>query len=106
MSLSAGKRSKTRRRKTSVEATPVERHALSNGDELTPLECLYNLMNDESLSRMQRQAIAKRLAPYFHPKLKPVPPGQFSYDTTEDEDAELAAQERERIRKILFRRFD
>jgi len=63
-------------------------------------------MNDESLSRMQRQAIAKRLAPYFHPKLKPVPPGQFSYDTTEDEDAELAAQERERIRKILFRRFD
>src|SRR5215469_10105423 len=100
MSLSAGK--KTRRRKTSVAATPAERHALSNGDEVTPLECLYNLMNDESLSRMQRQAIAKRLAPYFHPKLKPIPAGQFSYDTTEDEDAELAAQERERIRKILF----
>jgi hypothetical protein len=106
MSLSAGKRSKTRRRKTSVAATPAERHALSNGGELTPLECLYNLMNDESLSRMQRQAIAKRLAPYFHPKLKPIPAGQFSYNATEDEDAELAAQESERLRKILFRRFD
>ena len=104
MSLSAGK--KRRRRKTSVAATPAERHALSNGDEVTPLECLYNLMNDESLSRMQRQAIAKRLAPYFHPKLKPIPPGQFSYDATDDEDAELAAQESERLRKILFRQFD
>jgi hypothetical protein len=106
MSLSAGKRSKTRRRKTSVEATPAAKHALSNGGELTPLECLFNLMNDESLPRMQRQAIAKKLAPYFHPKLEPIPAEQFSYDTTEDEDAELAAQERERIRKVLFRRFD
>jgi hypothetical protein len=75
--LSAGKRSKTRTRKTSVGATPAAKHALSNGDELTPLECLFNLMNDESLSRMPRQAIAERLAPYFHPKLKPMPRSNF-----------------------------
>jgi hypothetical protein len=111
MSLSAGKRSKTRRRRTPVAATPAAKRALSNGGELTPLECLLDLMNDESLSRMQQLAIAKKLAPYFHPKLEPVPPGQLSYsslpdDPADDEDAELAAEERERIRKNLFRRFD
>jgi hypothetical protein len=36
-------------------------------------------MNDESLSRMQQQAIARKLALYFHQTLKPIPPEQLSY---------------------------
>jgi hypothetical protein len=84
MSLSGRKSSKTRRRKTSVAARPAAKHTLSNGGELTPLECLSNVMNDESLSRMQQQAIARKLALYFHQTLKPIPPEQLSYSFLPD----------------------
>jgi hypothetical protein len=84
--------------------------ALSEGGELTPIEALLDLMNDERLSHRQRDRIAKKLAPYFHPKLKSIPPEQLSYAFTPndqpDEDAESAAQQREGVRKNLFRRFD
>jgi hypothetical protein len=33
------------------------------------------VINGDDIPRMQRQAVAKKIAPYFHPKLKPVPPG-------------------------------
>jgi hypothetical protein len=97
MSLSAQKPSKTRRR---------------NG-ERTSIEILFELMNDETLPRMERQRIAVKLAPYFHPKLKRLRPGQVPYDypfsrddPTDNLDAESDAQQRERIRKRLFERFD
>jgi hypothetical protein len=111
MSLSAQKPSKTRRRKTTVGARPAAKIAMSEGGELTPIERLLDLMNDEKLSRMQQLVIAKDLAPYFHPKPKPIPPEQLAYSflpdhQTGDENAESAAQQRERMRKNLFRRFD
>jgi hypothetical protein len=68
-------------------------------------------MNDETLPRMERQAIAVKLAPYFHPKLKRLRPGQVPYDyqfifddPTDNLNAESDAHER--IRKKLFGRFD
>jgi len=109
--LSTRKPSKTRRRKATVGARPAAKIAVSEGGELTPIERLLDLMNDEKLSRMQQLVIAKELAPYFHPKPKPIRQEQLSYsflpdDQTGDEDAESAAQQRERVRKNLFRRFD
>ena len=109
--MSAQKPSKTRRRKASVGARSAAKISVSKGGELTPIERLLDLMNDEKLSRMQRGAIAEELAPYFHPKPKPIPQEQLPYsflpdDPTNDDDAESAAQQRERVRKNLFRRFD
>ena len=43
------------------------------GGELDILEYLLNAMNDENLPGMRRQAIARKIAPYFHPKPKRVP---------------------------------
>ena len=64
-------------------------------------------MNDETLSRMQQQAIAVKIAPYFHSKLKRLLPGQVPYDyPTDDLDAASDAQQGEQIRKKLFGRFD
>ena len=95
--MSAQKPSKTRRR---------------NG-ERTSIEILFELMNDETLPRMERQRIAVKLAPYFHPKLKRLRPGQVPYDypfrrdePTDNLDVESDAQQRERIRKRLFERLD
>ena len=83
------------------------------GGERTPLDCLLELMNDQTLPRMKRQAIAVKIAPYFHPKLKRLRPGQVPYDypfrrdePTDNLDVESDAQQRERIRKRLFERFD
>jgi hypothetical protein len=42
--------------------------------KMTPLEYMFELMNDERLSPMESQTIARTLAPYFHPKLKPLRP--------------------------------
>ena len=110
--MSAQKPSKTRRRKTAVGARPAAK-AVSEGGERTSIEILFELMNDETLPRMDRQAIAKKLAPYFHPKLKRLRPGQVPYDypfrrddSTDNSDAESDVQQRERIRKRLFERFD
>ena len=111
--MSAQKPSKTRRRKTAVGARPAAKIAMFESGEITPLDVLLRRMNDESLSRMERQAIAVKIAPYFHPKLKRLRPGQVSYDypfrrdePTDNLDAESDAQQRERIRKRLFERFD
>jgi hypothetical protein len=100
----------TRRRKTSVRARPAAKVAVSEGGELTPMERLLDLMNGERLSRMQQVAIAKTSRD-FHPKPKPIPQEQLSYaflpdDQTDDEAAESAAQQLERVRKNPFRRFD
>jgi hypothetical protein len=104
MSVSTGKPSKARKSKnqSTVGARPAGKIADSEAGELTPIELLLDLMNDERLSHRQRDRIAKKLAPYFHPKLKSIPP--VSYDQT-DEDAESAAR-REAVRKNLFGRFD
>jgi hypothetical protein len=93
----------------------VKRAAGSTSDrvKITPRDYWLRLMNDETLSRMERQAIAAKIAPYFHPKLKRLLPGQVPYDypfivndPTDDLDAASDAQQRERIRKKLFGRFD
>ena len=83
------------------------------GGERTPLDCLLELMNDQTLPRMKRQAIAVKIAPYFHPKLKRLRPGQVPYDypsilddPTDDLDAASDANQGERIRKGLFGRSD
>ena len=111
--MSTRKPSKTRRRKTLVAAKLASTIArFENGDK-SVLGTLLRLMNDETLSRMQQQAIAVKLAPYFHPKLKRLRPGQVPYDypfrrdePTDNLDAESDAQQRERIRKRLFERLD
>ncbi|MHC4052534.1 hypothetical protein [Bradyrhizobium sp. 25ACV] len=38
-----------------------------------PLARLLEFMNDERLPRMTRERIAAKIAPYFHPKMKPIP---------------------------------
>ena len=66
------RRSKTRRRKAPVAATPA-----AAGYEIDPLEYLLAQMNDASLSFKQRDAIAKKLLPYFHQRLKPLRPEEL-----------------------------
>jgi hypothetical protein len=71
------------------------------------------VINGDDIPRMQRQAVAKKIAPYFHPKLKPVPPGAgaatilstIAEGPTED-DAEGVAARRQHIRKRLFKDFE
>ena len=68
-------------------------------------------MNDKTVSPMERDAIAVKIAPYFHPKLKQPRPGQVPYDDAfilDDETDNLGAESdaHERIRKRLFERFD
>jgi hypothetical protein len=58
---------------------------------------------------MQRQAIARKIAPYFHRKPKPVAANTFAFDDAEDpaeDDAESIAAERQRMRSKLFKGFD
>ncbi len=90
--MSGRKPSKTRRRKTSV-------------GELTPLGYLFDRMHDETVPHKQRMAIAVKLAPCFHRKLKPVRPADLD-DPTEGEHAISDADQRERIRRKIFGRFD
>ena len=78
--------------------------------ERTPLEHLLALMNDSSLPPMRSQAIARRLAPYFHAKLKPISAGEGLVTPTsaadekaaEDEAAEDSGLLREQIRQKIF----
>ena len=110
--MSARKRSKS----PSGKALRAARRAAgitSDTGEIIPLDYLLRLMNDETLSRMERQAIAVKIAPYFHPKLKRLRPGQVPYDypfvvddPTDNLDAASDANQGERIRKRLFERFD
>ena len=110
--MSARKRSKSPPSKASRAA---RRAAAITSDRVktTPRDTLLRLMNDETLSRMEQQAIAVKIAPYFHPKLKRLFPGQVPYDhqfifddPTDNLDAASDAQQGERIRKKLFGRFD
>src|SRR5437660_203416 len=50
--------------------TPTIRKEIAATD---PLALLLEFMNDERLPRMARANIAAKIAPYFHPKLKPIP---------------------------------
>ena len=111
-SLSARKRSKSPAGKA-LRSAKRAAGITSDRGEITPLDVLLRRMNDESLSRMERQAIAVKIAPYFHPKLKRLRPGQVPYDypfrrdePTDNLDADSDVQQRERIRKRLFERFD
>ncbi len=87
--MSARKPSKTRRRKTSI-------------GEPTPLGYLFDLMHDKTVPHKQRMAIAVKLAPCFHRKLKPVRPAELP----DSEDAIPDADQRERIRRKIFGGFD
>jgi hypothetical protein len=101
------RRPKSSQRKVPVAATPA-----ASGYEMDPLEYQLALMNDESLPPKQRAAIAKKLLQYFHQKPKPVRPEQLydsfieNHPTEEDEDPGSASDERARLRKNLFGRFD
>jgi hypothetical protein len=103
--LAARKRSKSPPSKAPAAIT-------SDTGEIIPLDTLLRLMNDETLSRTEQQAIAIKIAPYFHPKLKRLFPGQVPYDypfilnDPTDDLAAADAQQRERIREKLFKRFD
>ncbi|MGY8685009.1 hypothetical protein Q2941_45790 [Bradyrhizobium sp. UFLA05-153] len=50
--------------------TPTIRKEIAATD---PLALLLEFMNDERLPRMARAKIAAKIAPYFHPKLTPIP---------------------------------
>jgi hypothetical protein len=97
-----------RRPKTRQRKTPAATH------EIDPLESLA-LMNAESVPPKQRYAIARKILPYFHQKPKPIRAEDFydslvenhpTEDEDEDEDPGLASDERERLRKMIFGRFD
>jgi hypothetical protein len=92
------KRSKIYRRKVS-------------GYAIEPPERLLSLLNDASVSHKQRHAIAKKLLPYFHEKPKPLRPEELDDSLLENhprenEDPGSASDERERLRKMIFDRFD
>ena len=72
-----------------------------------PLEFLLELMNDEGLPIMARGKIAAKIAPYFHPKLKPIPanaaPGYFGPNASDnqadaDDSSVQSAESLERYR--------
>ena len=79
---------------------------------LDPLEILLKYMNDETLSPMARVRIAAKAAPYFHPKLKPIPasaaPDYFGPSASDDQaDADdssvQSAESLERYREWFAR---
>ena len=111
--MSARKVSRRHTTKASVAAkSPKRRRSSKRAAIEDPLEYLLKVMNDERVPRMQRQAIARKIAPYFHPKLKPVPPQSPAYafatgaENSAADEAERIAAERQRIRNKLFKNFD
>jgi hypothetical protein len=69
---------------------------------LDPLEILLKYMNDETLSPMARVRIAAKAAPYFHPKIKPIPasaaPDYFRPSASDDQaDADDNSQSAESV---------
>jgi hypothetical protein len=111
ISVSARKPSKTRQAKTSVGGRPAAKIALSERGERTPLGYLFDLMNDETVPDRQRDAIAVKLAPYFHAKLKraparALPDTVIPNEPTDPEDAGSDADQREGLRKRIFRQLD
>jgi hypothetical protein len=54
-----------------------------------PLALLLEFMNDERLPPMAREKIAAKIAPYFHPKIKPIPasaaPDYFAPSASDDQ---------------------
>lgn len=112
--MSARKGSRRHATRDSAAAPSPKRRWLTENAALEdPLEYLLDVMNDERVPQMQRGAIAKKIAPYFHPKPKRVSatsaPAILTSgdveDPTEDE-AEMVAARRERMRRKLFRDFD
>ena len=100
-------------RGSAAAPSPKRRRSTKSAALEDPLEYLFELMNDERLSLMQRAAIAKKIAPYFHAKPKRVPatsaPAILTSSDVEDpteDEAEMIAERRERIRRKLFRDFD
>ena len=83
------RRSKTLRRKTSV----AELWPGAPSYVIDPLKYLLKWMNDPSLSREQRGAIAKKLLPYFHHKLKPISLEELEKRALDDEESSAAFQE-------------
>jgi hypothetical protein len=68
-------------------------------------------MNDKSVPDRQRDAIAEKIAPYFHPKLKrlsarELPDTFIPDDSIDTEVAVPDADPRKRIRTKIFGRFD
>ena len=107
MAGSSGRQKAASRPTKASKRVPAEKFIRG---ERTPLEHLLALMNDSSLSPMRRQAIARKLAPYFHPKLKPISAGEGLVTPTsaadekaaEDEAAEDSGLLREQIRQKIF----
>ena len=73
MAGSSGRQKAASRPTKASKRVPVEKFIRG---EHTPLEHLLALMNDSSLPPMRSQAIARRLAPYLHAKLKPISAGE------------------------------
>ena len=107
MAGSSGRQKAASRPTKASKRVPAEKFIRG---ERTPLEHLLALMNDSSLPPMRRQAIARKLAPYFHAKLKPISAGEGLVTPTsaadekaaEDEAAEDSGLLREQIRQKIF----
>jgi len=96
-------------RATAAAKSPKTRRSTNSAALEDPLEYLLAMMNDERLTRMQREAIARKIAPYFHRKPKPVAADTFAFIDTEnpaEDEAESIAAERQRMRSKLFKGFD
>jgi hypothetical protein len=107
MAGSSGRKKAASRPKASKRVPAEKLPDLKIRGERTPLEHLLALMNDSSLPPMRSQAIARRLAPYFHAKFKPISAGEGLVTPTDEKAAEDEAAEdsgllREQIRQKLF----
>jgi hypothetical protein len=91
--VNAGRKSKNRSKHDSKRAG-------SSNAEIRPLEYLLAAMNDNGAPMKRRLAIAKKIAPYFHAKLKPISPEElFTENFIEDgaeteDDADTDAEHR------------
>jgi hypothetical protein len=104
MAGSSGRQKAASRPTKASKRVPVEKFICG---ERTPLEHLLALMNDSSLPPMRSQAIARRLAPYFHAKLKPISAREGLVTAADEKAAEGGSAEdsgllREQIRQKIF----
>ena len=79
----------------------VTERPTSVGQTIDPIDYLLAQMNDNTLPPRLRAAIAKKLLPFLHQKLKPLCSDEL-YDDTADVEAGSETDDRDHLRKLLF----
>ncbi len=92
--------------KRSKRASTTDRW--SNSIEVKPLQYLLEALNDDSVPAKLGDAIAKKLLPRFHEKLRPISHEEVleaAICEAEAEEADTAAERRAYIRRVAFRSY-